>query len=157
MNTFTKYATATTKTTKLYPIGTVPCKMTMTNTSSEPAYNTTLSNHNTLSSIDGIKYFPTGMKEWIQLPITTPNCEIYAKEDLYNAAINTSLKYKLTVMSAAMDIYRLTYNANIRGYITGFTDVNNFQIKADVYCCNPFKLIMYFEDGLLNIVTSYNK
>ena len=69
-------------------------------------------------------------------------------------AISTNLKYQLMIAYSIMEIYATKYNGVVRGYLTGFTNVNNFKIEATVESSTPFNIIIYFENGLLNVVAN---
>lgn len=159
MNTFTKYATANNKTEQIYPIGTVPVKPTMSSTTGEPV------NYQYPSTTGGQINYPIPSKtmpvvqcynndQWLLIPSSKFNCQIYVKGSIYNMAISTNLKYQLMTAYSIMEIYATKYNGVVRGYLTGFTNVNNFKIEATVESGTPFNIIIYFENGLLNVVAN---
>lgn len=159
MNTFTKYATANNKTEQIYPIGTVPVKPTMSSTTGGPV------NYQYPSTTGGQINYPIPSKtmpvvqcynndQWLLIPSSKFNCQIYVKGSIYDMAISTNLKYQLMTAYSIMEIYATKYNGVVRGYLTGFTNVNNFKIEATVESSTPFNIIIYFENGLLNVVAN---
>ena len=159
MNTFTKYATANNKTEQIYPIGTVPVKPTMSSTTEGPV------NYLYPSTTGGQINYPIPSKtmpvvqrynndQWLLIPSSKFNCQIYVKGSIYDMAISTNLKYQLMTAYSIMEIYATKYNGVVRGYLTGFTNVNNFKIEATVESSTPFNIIIYFENGLLNVVAN---
>lgn len=159
MNTFTKYATANNKTEQIYPIGTVPVKPTMSSTTGGPV------NYQYPSTTGGQINYPIPSKtmpvvqcynndQWLLIPSSKFNCQIYVKGSIYDMAISTNLKYQLMIAYSIMEIYATKYNGVVRGYLTGFTNVNNFKIEATVESSTPFNIIIYFENGLLNVVAN---
>lgn len=159
MNTFTKYATANNKTEQIYPIGTVPVKPTMSSTTGGPV------NYQYPSTTGGQINYPISSKtmpvvqcynndQWLLIPSSKFNCQIYVKGSIYDMAISTNLKYQLMTAYSIMEIYATKYNGVVRGYLTGFTNVNNFKIEATVESSTPFNIIIYFENGLLNVVAN---
>lgn len=159
MNTFTKYATANNKTEQIYPIGTVPVKPTMSSTTEGPV------NYQYPSTTGGQINYPIPSKaapvvqcynndQWLLIPSSKFNCQIYVKGSIYDMAISTNLKYQLMTAYSIMEIYATKYNGVVRGYLTGFTNVNNFKIEATVESGTPFNIIIYFENGLLNVVAN---
>ena len=159
MNTFTKYATANNKTEQIYPIGTVPAKPTMSSTTEGPV------NYLYPSTTGGQINYPIPSKtvpvvqcynndQWLLIPSSKFNCQIYVKGSIYDMAISTNLKYQLMIAYSIMEIYATKYNGVVRGYLTGFTNVNNFKIEATVESSTPFNIIIYFENGLLNVVAN---
>lgn len=159
MNTFTKYATANNKTEQIYPIGNVPVKPTMSSTTEGPV------NYLCPSTTGGQINYPIPSKtmpvvqcynndQWLLIPSSKFNCQIYVKGSIYDMAISTNLKYQLMTAYSIMEIYATKYNGVVRGYLTGFTNVNNFKIEATVESSTPFNIIIYFENGLLNVVAN---
>lgn len=159
MNTFTKYATANNKTEQIYPIGTVPVKPTMSSTTEGPV------NYQYPSTTGGQINYPIPSKtmpvvrcynndQWLLIPSSKFNCQIYVKGSIYDMAISTNLKYQLMTAYSIMEIYATKYNGVVRGYLTGFTNVNDFKIEATVESSTPFNIIIYFENGLLNVVAN---
>lgn len=172
MNTFTKYATANNKTEQIYPIGNVPVKPTMSSTTEGPVNyqypSTTGGQINYLypsTTTGGQINYPIPSKtmpvvqcynndQWLLIPSSKFNCQIYVKGSIYDMAISTNLKYQLMTAYSIMEIYATKYNGVVRGYLTGFTNVNNFKIEATVESSTPFNIIIYFENGLLNVVAN---
>lgn len=95
---------------------------------------------------------------WTILPFNEDfRCTLYVKQAIYNLATTTNFLYSLKDIYSVMTLYANRYNANVNGYLTGYTDNNNFQVKANCIGQIPFNLIIYVENGLLNVVASYNK
>ena len=102
MNTFTKYATANNKTEQIYPIGTVPVKPTMSSTTEGPV------NYLYPSTTGGQINYPIPSKtmpvvqcynndQWLLIPSSKFNCQIYVKGSIYDMAISTNLKYEVAL------------------------------------------------------------
>lgn len=101
---------------------------------------------------------PVQNDNWTILPFNEDfRCTLYVKPAMYNLATTTNFLYSLKDIHSVMTLYANRYNANINGYLTGYTDNKNFQVKASCRGQIPFNLIIYVENGLLNVVTSYNK
>lgn len=101
---------------------------------------------------------PVQNDNWTILPFNEDfRCTLYVKQAMYNLATTTNFLYSLKDIHSVMTLYANRYNANINGYLTGYTDNKNFQIKASCRGQIPFNLIIYVENGLLNVVASYNK
>ena len=101
---------------------------------------------------------PVQNDNWTILPFNEDfRCTLYVKPAMYNLATTTNFLYSLKDIHSVMTLYANRYNANINGYLTGYTDNNNFQVKASCRGQIPFNLIIYVENGLLNVVASYNK
>lgn len=101
---------------------------------------------------------PIPADNWTILPFNEDfRCTLYVKQAIYNLATTTNFLYSLKDIHSVMTLYANRYNANINGYLTGYTDNKNFQVKASCRGQIPFNLIIYVENGLLNVVASYNK
>ena len=101
---------------------------------------------------------PVKNDNWTILPFNEDfRCTLYVKQAMYNLATTTNFLYSLKDIHSVMTLYANRYNANINGYLTGYTDNKNFQVKASCRGQIPFNLIIYVENGLLNVVASYNK
>lgn len=101
---------------------------------------------------------PVQNDNWTILPFNEDfRCTLFVKPAMYNLATTTNFLYSLKDIHSVMTLYANRYNANINGYLTGYTDNNNFQVKASCRGQIPFNLIIYVENGLLNVVASYNK
>lgn len=101
---------------------------------------------------------PVQNDNWTILPFNEDfRCTLYVKPAMYNLATTTNFLYSLKDIHSVMTLYANRYNANINGYLTGYTDNKNFQVKASCRGQIPFNLIIYVENGLLNVVASYNK
>lgn len=101
---------------------------------------------------------PVQNDNWTILPFNEDfRCTLYVKPAMYNLATTTNFLYSLKDIHSVMTLYANRYNANINGYLTGYTDNNNFQVKANCIGQISFNLIIYVENGLLNVVASYNK
>lgn len=101
---------------------------------------------------------PVQNDNWTILPFNKDfRCTLYVKPAMYNLATTTNFLYSLKDIHSVMTLYANRYNANINGYLTGYTDNKNFQVKASCRGQIPFNLIIYVENGLLNVVASYNK
>lgn len=101
---------------------------------------------------------PVPTDNWTILPFNKDfRCTLYVKQAIYNLATTTNFLYSLKDIHSVMTLYANRYNANVNGYLTGYTDNNNFQVKANCIGQIPFNLIIYVENGLLNVVASYNK
>lgn len=101
---------------------------------------------------------PVQNDNWTILPFNEDfRCTLYVKQAMYNLATTTNFLYSLKDIHSVMTLYANRYNANINGYLTGYTDNKNFQVKASCRGQIPFNLIIYVENGLLNVVASYNK
>ena len=109
MNTFTKYATANNKTEQIYPIGTVPVKPTMSSTTGGPV------NYQYPSTTGGQINYPIPSKtmpvvqcynndQWLLIPSSKFNCQIYVKGSIYDMAISTNLKYQLMIAYSIMAV-----------------------------------------------------
>lgn len=101
---------------------------------------------------------PVQNDNWTILPFNEDfRCTLYVKQAMYNLATTTNFLYSLKDIYSVMTLYANRYNANVNGYLTGYTDNNNFQVKASCIGHIPFNLIIYVENGLLNVVAGYNK
>lgn len=101
---------------------------------------------------------PVPTDNWTILPFNEDfRCTLYVKQAIYNLATTTNFLYSLKDIYSVMTLYANRYNANVNGYLTGYTDNNNFQVKASCIGHIPFNLIIYVENGLLNVVAGYNK
>lgn len=101
---------------------------------------------------------PVPTDNWTILPFNEDfRCTLYVKQAIYNLATTTNFLYSLKDIHSVMTLYANRYNANVNGYLTGYTDNNNFQVKANCIGQISFNLIIYVENGLLNVVASYNK
>ena len=101
---------------------------------------------------------PVPADSWTILPFNEDfRCTLYVKQAIYNLATTTNFLYSLKDIYSVMTLYANRYNANVNGYLTGYTDNNNFQVKANCIGQISFNLIIYVENGLLNVVASYNK
>lgn len=155
MNAFSNYATNTTK--KFNDSVTVTTEYTK-NKSFVPTTGNYIQYTKPMAITAPNTQTPVQNDNWTILPFNEDfRCTLYVKQAMYNLATTTNFLYSLKDIHSVMTLYANRYNANINGYLTGYTDNNNFQVKASCRGQIPFNLIIYVENGLLNVVASYNK
>lgn len=97
---------------------------------------------------------------WVQVPIyvlesqSRGMCSLYIKNSIAPKLANA----KNTIIGSMQLLieYSKIYNADIRAYLTGYSDLNNFKIEARMMGTRA-NIILYCENGLLNIVASYTE
>lgn len=112
--------------------------------------------------VDNIQSMHQLENQWILFPFTdlyeiNTKCSLYVRSFIYTLATSTNLKYILIDILKIMYIYANKYNSDICGYLTGYTDNNNLQVKANSIGCKQFNVVIYIENGLINSVASYSK
>lgn len=97
---------------------------------------------------------------WVQVPIYVENiqnrgmCSLYIKNSI--AAEIANVQNTIVGAMQLLIEYSKIYNTDIRAYLTGYSDQNNFKIEARMMGCTV-NIILYCENGLLNVVASYTE
>lgn len=96
--------------------------------------------------------------QWISVPFTQTNgvgmYTLYIKDSMVDEVNATNFKSSLYGAARLISTYSEVYNKEIRAYLTGYTDPNNFKVEASIIGI-PITFIVYAENGLLNLVASY--
>lgn len=96
--------------------------------------------------------------QWVSVPFTQTNgvgmYTLYIKNSMVDEVNATNFKSSLYGAARLISTYSEVYNKEIRAYLTGYTDPNNFKVEASIIGI-PITFIVYAENGLLNLVASY--
>ena len=96
--------------------------------------------------------------QWVSVPFTQTNgvgmYTLYIKDSMVNTVNVTNFRSSLYGAARLISTYSEVYNKEIRAYLTGYTDPNNFKVEASIIGI-PITFIVYAENGLLNLVASY--
>lgn len=96
--------------------------------------------------------------QWVSVPFTQTNgvgmYTLYIKNSMVDIVNVTNFKSSLYGAARLISTYSEVYNKEIRAYLTGYTDPNNFKVEASIIGI-PITFIVYAENGLLNLVASY--
>ena len=96
--------------------------------------------------------------QWVSVPFTQTNgvgmYTLYIKNSMVDIVNVTNFRSSLYGAARLISTYSEVYNKEIRAYLTGYTDPNNFKVEASIIGI-PITFIVYAENGLLNLVASY--
>ena len=96
--------------------------------------------------------------QWVSVPFTQTNgvgmYTLYIKDSMVDIVNVTNFRSSLYGAARLISTYSEVYNKEIRAYLTGYTDPNNFKVEASIIGI-PITFIVYAENGLLNLVASY--
>lgn len=96
--------------------------------------------------------------QWVSVPFTQTNgvgmYTLYIKNSMVDEVNATNFKSSLYGAARLISTYSEVYNKEIKAYLTGYTDPNNFKVEASIIGI-PITFIVYAENGLLNLVASY--
>ena len=96
--------------------------------------------------------------QWVSVPFTQTNgvgmYTLYIKDSMVDIVNVTNFKSSLYGAARLISTYSEVYDKEIRAYLTGYTDPNNFRVEASIIGI-PITFIVYAENGLLNLVASY--
>lgn len=96
--------------------------------------------------------------QWVSVPFTQTNgvgmYTLYIKDSMIDIVNVTNFRSSLYGAARLISTYSEVYNKEIRAYLTGYTDPNNFKVEASIIGI-PITFIVYAENGLLNLVASY--
>lgn len=96
--------------------------------------------------------------QWVSVPFTQTNgvgmYTLYIKDSMVDIVNVTNFRSSLYGAARLISTYSEVYNKEIKAYLTGYTDPNNFKVEASIIGI-PITFIVYAENGLLNLVASY--
>lgn len=96
--------------------------------------------------------------QWVSVPFTQTNgvgmYTLYIKDSMVDIVNVTNFRSSLYGAARLISTYSEVYNKEIKAYLTGYTDPNNFKVEASIIGI-PITFIIYAENGLLNLVASY--